>query len=94
MEARFKNFISKNNLLADCSKLLLAVSGGPDSLAMLDLFYKFRKDFELDIAAAHLDHMFREESAAEADFVENFSKKKGIKSVSYTHLTLPTKRIV
>jgi len=79
MEARFKNFISKNNLLADCSKLLLAVSGGPDSLAMLDLFYKFRKDFELDIAAAHLDHMFREESAAEADFVENFSKKKGIK---------------
>ena len=79
MEARFKNFIRKNNLLANCSKLLLAVSGGPDSLAMLDLFYKFRKDFGVEIAAAHLDHMFRKESKSEADFVEKISKKKGIK---------------
>jgi len=78
MEARFKNFISENNLLADCKKLLLAVSGGPDSLAMLDLFYRFKNDFELEIAAAHLDHMFRDESKSEADFVEAFAKKKGI----------------
>lgn len=79
MENRFKKFISNNNLLADCRKLLLAVSGGPDSLAMLDLFYKFKKDFEIEIAAAHLDHMFREDSKSEADFVEGFSEKKGIK---------------
>ncbi|MFP4372418.1 MAG: tRNA lysidine(34) synthetase TilS, partial [Halanaerobium sp.] len=78
MEARFKKFISENNLLADCKKLLLAVSGGPDSLAMLDLFYRFKNDFELEIAAAHLDHMFRDESKSEADFVEAFAKKKEI----------------
>ncbi|MFN2340702.1 MAG: tRNA lysidine(34) synthetase TilS [Halanaerobium sp.] len=79
MEAKFKEFIINHNLLADCRKLLLAVSGGPDSLAMLELFYKFKRDFEIEIAAAHLDHMFREESESEADFVEKFSKKKGIK---------------
>jgi len=79
MEARLKEIISENNLLADCKKLLLAVSGGPDSLAMLDLFYRFKDEFDLEIAAAHLDHMFREESSSEADFVEAFAKEKGIK---------------
>jgi tRNA(Ile)-lysidine synthase len=79
MEARFKKFIINNNLLADCRKLLLAVSGGPDSLAMLNLFYDLKNELELEIAAAHLDHMFREESKSEADFVEDFSKARGIK---------------
>lgn len=79
MEARFKKFINTNNLLADCQKLLLGVSGGPDSLAMLDLFYKLKNDLGIEIAAAHLDHMFRKESKSEADFVEDFTNKKGIK---------------
>lgn len=79
MRLRFKEFIKNNNLLADCSRLLLAVSGGPDSLAMLDLFCKLQNEFEIEIAAAHLDHMLRKESKSEADFVESFSKKRGIK---------------
>lgn len=78
MESSFKNFIEKNSLLKNCKSLLLAVSGGPDSLAMLDLFYEFSNYFQINIAAAHLDHMFREKSAPEADFVENFAKNKGI----------------
>lgn len=79
MKARFKNFIYKNNLLADCSKILLAVSGGPDSLAMLDLFLRLQNEFEIEIAVAHLDHMFRKESKSEADFVESFTQKRGLR---------------
>jgi tRNA(Ile)-lysidine synthase len=79
MKARFKNFIYKNNLLADCSKILLAVSGGPDSLAMLDLFLRLQNEFEIEIAVAHLDHMFRKESKSEADFVESFTQKRGVR---------------
>ena len=78
MEAEFKNFIIKKNLLKNSNKILLAVSGGPDSLAMLDLFLKIKDDFNLKIAVAHLDHMFREESKAEADFVEEFAQNKKI----------------
>jgi tRNA(Ile)-lysidine synthase len=78
MKSRFKDFIEKNNLLNNCKSLLIAVSGGPDSLAMLNLFYKLSDDFEIKIAAAHLDHMFREESSVEADFVEKFARDKGI----------------
>jgi tRNA(Ile)-lysidine synthase len=79
MESRFKDFIEKNNLLDNCKSLLLAVSGGPDSLAMLNLFCEFSKVFNIKIAVAHLDHMFREKSAFEADFVESFAQKKGVK---------------
>ncbi|TDO77653.1 tRNA(Ile)-lysidine synthase [Halanaerobium saccharolyticum] len=78
MKVEFRNFIIKNKLLADCQKLLLAVSGGPDSLAMLDLFYKLRQELNLKIAAAHVDHMFRAASKSEAEFVENFTKNRNI----------------
>jgi tRNA(Ile)-lysidine synthase len=79
MKSRFKDFINKNNLLDNCKSLLLGVSGGPDSLAMLNLFCNLSKELNIEIAAAHLDHNFRKESAAEADFVEKFVEKKGIK---------------
>lgn len=78
MKARLKKFIKKNKLLIDSNKILLAVSGGPDSLVMLDLFEQLKKELGIQIAVAHLDHMFREESKLEADFIEKFSKKKGL----------------
>jgi tRNA(Ile)-lysidine synthase len=78
MESRFQNFIEKNNLLDNCESVLLAVSGGPDSLAMLNLFDDLSKELKIDIAVAHLDHKFRKESAAEADFVEKIVKEKGL----------------
>ncbi|MFW5736935.1 MAG: tRNA lysidine(34) synthetase TilS [Halanaerobium sp.] len=78
MEARFRDYIIKNNLLDNCRKLMLAVSGGPDSLVMLELFSKFKTQFNLEIAVAHLDHMLRDDSGLEAEFVKNYCQKKGI----------------
>lgn len=78
MENKVKKFIMENELLKNCSKLLLGVSGGPDSLAMLNFFYDLKSEFDIEIAAAHLDHMFREESESEADFVENFCAERNI----------------
>lgn len=47
--------------------LLLAVSGGLDSMVLLDFFRRFgRKKYALKIAVAHLDHGLRPESAADA----------------------------
>lgn len=88
MKARFKNFIIKNKLLRNHKKLLLAVSGGPDSLAMFDLFYKFRKDLDLELGVVHLNHMFREEADSEAVFIENYVKKRGVEFF-YKKVNLP-----
>ena len=50
--------------------LVLAVSGGPDSLAMLYALHRLRHELGLTLHAAHLDHRIRgQESAADAKFV-------------------------
>ncbi|RQD75602.1 MAG: tRNA lysidine(34) synthetase TilS [Halanaerobium sp. MSAO_Bac5] len=74
----FKKNIEENNLLSTGDKVLLAVSGGADSLTMLDLFFRLKDDFAVDIALIHLDHQFRKESAQEAAFVEQKAEELGI----------------
>ena len=50
--------------------LIIAVSGGPDSLALVHALRRLRDCLGLDLRAAHLDHGLRaESSAADADFV-------------------------
>ena len=54
------------------SRLLAAVSGGPDSMALLYSLIAVRHELELEIVGAHLDHGLRgEESAADAEFVRS-----------------------
>ncbi|MGM0421004.1 MAG: tRNA lysidine(34) synthetase TilS [Bacillota bacterium] len=50
-------------------KLLLALSGGPDSLTLFDLLLRVKEDYELTLGVFHLDHLLREESGEEAERV-------------------------
>ena len=55
----------------DGATLLVAVSGGPDSLALVHALAALREDMRLRLFAAHLDHGLRPEaSAADARFVQ------------------------
>ncbi|MGO8670878.1 MAG: tRNA lysidine(34) synthetase TilS [Capsulimonadaceae bacterium] len=59
--------------------VVAAVSGGPDSLAMLHVLHRLKEDIHIGLAAAHFDHGLRgEESAAEADFVKEFCLGIGV----------------
>lgn len=78
LEEKFIEFVQSNDLLKNAKNILLGVSGGPDSLVMLEFFIKYKKYFGINIAVAHLDHLFREESTSEADFVEEKAKDLGI----------------
>jgi tRNA(Ile)-lysidine synthase len=52
------------------TRVLVAISGGADSMALLSALYALRTTFDLSLHAAHLDHGLRgEKSAADADFV-------------------------
>ena len=55
------------------SKYLLAVSGGIDSVVLLDYFFHTHKKSELIVA--HFDHHLRENSHEDYLFVENLAKK-------------------
>ena len=61
----------------DCV-VVVAVSGGPDSTALLHLLYGLRGELGLDLHAAHFDHRLRVESADDADFVRKTAAELGI----------------
>ena len=72
MNNQFHKFIKKNNLFSKNDKVLIAVSGGIDSIVMLDLFAKTK----LEIAIVHCNFQLRsDESMEDEKFVRSLSKK-------------------
>jgi tRNA(Ile)-lysidine synthase len=63
--------------LAPGAKVVVGVSGGPDSLALLSLL----KDLGHPLVVAHLDHGLRPESEAEAEFVRQLAFEWGLPCV-------------
>jgi tRNA(Ile)-lysidine synthase len=59
--------------------VLVAVSGGPDSVCMLHILLGLREEMEFDVKVAHLDHQFRgEESRRDAEFVAELADRFGV----------------
>jgi len=69
---KFENFIQKNIRLKKTNSLLLAISGGADSVAMLHLFSKTA--YECGIAHCNF-HLRGEESDKDGELVEKLAKK-------------------
>jgi tRNA(Ile)-lysidine synthase len=59
-----KEFLSRH--LVYGKPILLGLSGGPDSLALLHLILECKRFFPIDLHVAHIDHGWREESEAES----------------------------
>lgn len=60
--------------------ILLGVSGGVDSIVMLDLFTKFRYTYELNLEIAHFNHYTRQgQSDIDQEFVESLGHMYGLK---------------
>ncbi|MDR6969366.1 tRNA(Ile)-lysidine synthase [Flavobacterium arsenatis] len=75
MISKFQKHLSQNLSFLAHKKLLLAISGGIDSMVLLDLFRK--SGFE--IAIAHCNFQLRgQESDGDQAFIENYSKKNNI----------------
>ena len=75
MEKAVLTTIEKYNLIQANDKIVLGVSGGPDSLFMLDILNKLKEKLQFDIVVAHLNHMIREEANEEEEFVKEFCNK-------------------
>lgn len=74
MLKEFLNYIKVNNLFKQGDKILLAVSGGIDSIVMLDLFVKAG----FNVGVAHCNFSLRaDESDSDELFLSNYVKKLG-----------------
>jgi tRNA(Ile)-lysidine synthase len=63
-------YARRENLFAAGDRVLVAVSGGPDSVALLHLLHRLKNDLQLTLGVAHFDHGLRgRQSQEEARFV-------------------------
>ena len=58
--------------------VIVACSGGPDSMALLSLVVKIKNDIGLKVIVAHINHNVREESESEKDFVYDYCMKNDL----------------
>lgn len=80
---RVRETVSRYRMFRNGESVLVAVSGGPDSVALLDVLSRLAVDWGLSLTVAHLNHMFR---GAEADedvlFVRNLAARYGLPCVA------------
>ena len=77
--AKLRNYIREKNLFSAEAKLLLGVSGGSDSIALLYLFSLLRSEIDITLLAVHINHQLRgEESEADAVLVRDICQKLGV----------------
>ena len=80
---KVKAFVIENNLIQNGDKVLVALSGGPDSVCLLNILFNLRNDFNIEIAGAHVNHMLRgEEALKDEDYARDICNNLGIKFFS------------
>lgn len=77
---RILKFINEYQLIKSGEKVVLGVSGGPDSIFMLDTLRKLKENKKLDceLVVAHVNHMIREEAIDDEQYVLDYCKKNNI----------------
>lgn len=69
-----RSTIKTYGLLSRGDTVVIGVSGGPDSLALLHLLHGIKKEYSLTLHVAHLDHKLRKSSSQDSAFVEQAAK--------------------
>lgn len=83
IEQNIIRFINDYNLVQHGDKLLIALSGGSDSIFMLHFFYKLKSKYAISISALHINHSLRGKDAdADEAFCCNFCKQLGVQFFS------------
>lgn len=79
MNNKIKNTINKYNLIDKNDTVLIALSGGADSVFLAKFLISIRDEYNLTLKAAHVEHGIRgKESLEDCEFVETFCKENNI----------------
>ncbi len=78
MRDKVKKFIVEQGLITAGDVVIVGVSGGPDSMALLHLLHGLMRELEGRIIAAHFNHQLREEAGEEEELVRGYCRKQGI----------------
>ena len=70
VEEIFKDTIKRYGLVKKKDRLILGISGGPDSICLLNLFVRLRESYHLRLVCAHFNHGLRSAADKESEFVK------------------------
>lgn len=75
--------IKENKLILDSDNIIVGVSGGPDSMALLSVLYELKDNLNFNLYVAHINHGTREgESDIDEEYVRDYCNKLNIKFYS------------
>lgn len=78
---RVLEFTKTHDLIPPGSKVLVAVSGGADSVVLLHILLKIRPALRCELVVGHVDHGLRPSSASDARFVEGHALALGLEAL-------------
>ena len=78
LQEKILKTIQKYNLIQKGDKIVAGVSGGPDSMCLLDCLYCLKNKLGIDLVVSHINHMIRPEAEEETKYVQEYCKKHQI----------------
>ena len=76
--ASVRRNLSAREMIRPGDTVICAVSGGADSVALLELMSRMRSRHGFDAVVLHVDHGLRSDSAEDARFVEDLAARHGL----------------
>lgn len=84
-----RDFLSDHFDSADSNRLLIGVSGGPDSFALLRGLVQFEADYSLELTAIHVNYHLHDHSSRAEGTLRDWCKNEGIEFVGISSLYRP-----
>lgn len=78
LEKQVEETIKKFNMLEKGDKVVVGVSGGPDSMTLLKILISLKEKYSLTLFVAHVNHMIRENAKIDEEYVKEFCKENNI----------------
>lgn len=80
MEEKILKTIQKYNLITNGEKIVIGVSGGPDSITLLNVLINLKEQHKIncELVVCHINHMIREEAEEDEKFVQEFCQEHSI----------------
>lgn len=78
IEESIKETINKYNLIEKNDSIVVAVSGGPDSMTLLSVLLSLKEEYDIRICVAHVNHGIRENAKIDEEYVKEFCTKNKI----------------
>ena len=82
IDQKFRKQMQEKRYFQNHQKVLVAVSGGLDSMILFHLLYQNREELEIELGIVHVNHKQRPESNMEEKELSNFAQQLGVKFFS------------